>query len=858
MISNKYYACLLLVLIYAGFACPAQARVVSVVYDDSMSMFGGFNHKFGYQKPTDQWIYANYALQTLAALMHKEDTLNVVRMSAVNATGPTKIPSYSGDKVSSAISDIRNYGCGGKTPYKPVSVAVEHFLASTLNDSLLKKVKENRKDWLIIITDGVFNNQSKNVALDIEKFKEKAGNDCRVIFLLIGSDASEALYQKWRKEVGGHVDDLIKVSTAGGGKHILDAMKKVAARIEGRDEFEDRFPSNFSGDKFEFRSIFPLLRVSVLQQVYGSNDFSKPQKLIAPDGREILFKNVEIKSPHKEKITSSSGVVLKKVLQRDISGIISIAGNGERVMGPGTYQIDCPGRFTSSTLKKLLIETAMNFQPELQVEGRGVVKEREGSYVLCRDDRFRIYVKFSDYKTGDHIKLSAEQAAQIDVHVLDSEMTAIGKRFHFDKNLNLFISEWQNVSSIKGASDRKEISIRAVSQGYFHLKSGVFKINAKEGSREVVATLNSPLVNVPYKYCDVPEEVGSVAVDISKGADKGMVQLSARDLPEGITISSRKRAGVTGCSSEVLYFPGNPVAVYLYRDKQFTLSSPTDVSVDIQFLDDPAIRLKNKNLKFQIVPQKRNLEFVQSMPFWNGSVAVPEEVAPLILQIREDGQSIDLKHENWEVEPSINDELEFAVMQDSEVPGGYEIAPVFGMLTPPLPASAGEFPVQLNWKGPFPGEILSSNIILSMNDADWWAKYKSVIGWFLLICFLSWYVWRLLTKQRFAKDARIKSEVNRSGVPPKFHTEFLSRQGVGSLLVKWFWPSVAEVKNIRGVIFKAGMSPASIVVDKSCQNKDMFLAGMPLDFPKRKDQSLSRWSSLEVRGNSSIKKYHYE
>ena len=884
MNSSKFHACLFLLIIVLGLACPVQARVVTVVYDDSKSMFGGFTINKCHSKTTSRWVYANYALQTLAALMHKEDELYIVRMNAFNESSESeeksaKVVKYLGTKVSEALRDIMSYGCGRTTPYGSVSFAVDCFLNATdkpnntgkFNDTQLRRVKEKRKDWLIIITDGTFDRMSskspnkrsvlfKDIAEDVEKYKKNAGKDSRVIFLLIGSNPDQSLYNKWREAVGGHVEKLITVQATEDGKDILDAMKKVAAVIEGRDAAEDKLRPNLSGGIFEFESPYPLSRVSVQQQTDGIKNFSKPSILRLPDGSETTFSHLKIKSPHKTEIITLFGEKLEKRNALDITGIISTVGSNETVMGAGIYQIYCPGNFTDYTVKNLLIETSINFQPMLEVRGVGIKEENEknGSYDLCRDDEIRLHVKFSDYKSNQTLNFNEDQAAKIDVHILDSDMKELGESFAYDARTSEFISNWQNVSAIKGAPDLKEISIRAVSHGYFDLKSDVFKINAQRRSRNVTATLSPSAVNVIYSYCDTPKEVAPVSVNLSNVRNKSRVKFIARDIPEGITLSSQKKSSSTGSSAEATYLAGSPVTIYLYRDKHFILPAPAEFSLEIQFPDDSELRIANTNTKIKIIPQKRNIEFVPDRTAWNGSVVATQKIPPLILRLSENGKFIDLNKEKWTVNTKSNDDAEFLLSHNPKHGEGYALSPDFGSLVPPLPASAGEFPIQINWQGPFPGENFSSRVVLSMLDADLWIKYKWLAGFILIFFCVAWFIWRLFAKRRFSRDAKIEFKTIRSGVPPRIQTTFLRKKGIGVFLSRWLWPSTSEKINVRGVSFKAGENSASIIIARGSQKKTMYMHGVPLDSPGQRDQSLPRGSAIEDRGDYVIKEYYYK
>lgn len=89
----------------------AKERVVSLVYDDSGSM-----------RNNDRWKYANYALQSLVALLDEKDKFSYVPMSKPN--DPLNI-SLTKDKRQTEIEGIGAWKTYLNTPFSAVETAMQ-------------------------------------------------------------------------------------------------------------------------------------------------------------------------------------------------------------------------------------------------------------------------------------------------------------------------------------------------------------------------------------------------------------------------------------------------------------------------------------------------------------------------------------------------------------------------------------------------------------------------------------------------------------------------------------------------------------------------------------------------------------
>ena len=157
---------------------PPQSKQINIVMDDSGSMF------WDGQRALDRWSFAKYSLEVFAALMNREDTVNVYLMSNFKdgkiPAGPTL--QIQGTQTSQdRVQQVRKLPLAGYgTPYAPVEKA-----ASDLKDSsALEK-------WLVILTDGKFDKiKSSKVQKDLRDFVS-GDPKFKIASLAIGDDAAQ-------------------------------------------------------------------------------------------------------------------------------------------------------------------------------------------------------------------------------------------------------------------------------------------------------------------------------------------------------------------------------------------------------------------------------------------------------------------------------------------------------------------------------------------------------------------------------------------------------------------------------------------------------------------------------------------
>jgi hypothetical protein len=228
-------------VLLAGFQTAAVAgRSVALVYDDSGSM-----------RDEERWLYANYALETLIALMGREDRLHLVAMSApdrpeVLADAAARRRAI--DRLKRARLPVK----GTPTPYRAVRTAM---------DALRREAGGER--WLVVITDGVFDAGADGAGREREFLEFVAATGAHPVVLLIGGGADRSLAEQWRRT--GQADLFQATDSAG----IVDRVRDVATLLNARHQQPAAQDASQGGNEMRLSPRFPLRRLTVLSQGDG-------------------------------------------------------------------------------------------------------------------------------------------------------------------------------------------------------------------------------------------------------------------------------------------------------------------------------------------------------------------------------------------------------------------------------------------------------------------------------------------------------------------------------------------------------------------------------------------------------------
>ncbi|PEM12622.1 hypothetical protein COI51_13060 [Bacillus toyonensis] len=312
----------------------AKERVVSLVYDDSGSM-----------RNNDRWKYANYALQSLVALLDEKDTFSYVPMSRPN--NPLNI-SLTKDKRQTEIEGIGAWKTYLNTPFSAVETAMQSIKKEADIDG-------KREFWLIVLTDGAFNDLEKDkvggkeqITKQLTDFKKEM--DVKKISLHpilitmeedLGQQEKEQLNtfkEIWKKEING------VTMPSSGEDGIVKSVNQVAALVANRDPFssvESIVKTKVVGKKVEITTPFPLKRMTLVRQSpslsnYQVTQISKPLQLQS---------SFSIHAPGEAKL---------------FGNIVHISTENQEVIKPGTYTIEVDRDIEKEGLQ-VLVEPALNY-----------------------------------------------------------------------------------------------------------------------------------------------------------------------------------------------------------------------------------------------------------------------------------------------------------------------------------------------------------------------------------------------------------------------------------------------------------------------------------------------------------------
>ncbi|NIE92862.1 VWA domain-containing protein [Bacillus sp. Ab-1751] len=312
----------------------AKERVVSLVYDDSGSM-----------RNNDRWKYANYALQSLVALLDEKDKFSYVPMSKPNE--PLNI-SLTKDKRQTEIEGIGAWKTYLNTPFSAVETAMQSIKKEADIDG-------KREFWLIVLTDGAFNDLEKDKVGGKEQILQKLAQfkkemDAKKISLHpvlitmeedLGQQEKEQLNtfkEIWKKEING------VTMPSSGEDGIVKSVNQVAALVANRDPFssvESIVKTKVVGERVEITTPFPLKRMTLVRQSSSLPDYQVTQ-ISKPLQLQSSF---SIHAPGEAKL---------------FGNIVHISTENEEVIKPGTYTIEVDQDIEKEGLQ-VLVEPALNY-----------------------------------------------------------------------------------------------------------------------------------------------------------------------------------------------------------------------------------------------------------------------------------------------------------------------------------------------------------------------------------------------------------------------------------------------------------------------------------------------------------------
>lgn len=363
-------------------------KIVSVVYDDSTSMTWDSSHD-------PYWPSANYAMQAFCGMLNSEDQLYVTYMSGANKGlqnyQPEKLE-LSADRIQQSADSVRDHTSTGSTPFDAVRIAFDK----------LKNVKDSDHStqyWLVVITDGDFNNEPN----DPNGWKSSWDTTQKKDFLnktfaqycqteMPNGSRPQVTYLGIGNVVKPDKTESVHPYASKGESEIIATMSEMADKISGRTRLsttETQLTNN--GKTVSFTTNIPLSNVAVLVQ---GSDASVSQ--CHPDSSSIT--QVPITRRIRLDFSSYSGKTYDQ-----LRGTAFLLGDSVKVIPKGTYEVDFD---TAVDLKNvvLLLEPALEVRMSITANGKEV-SDISVLDTLCEQDVISVTCKV--YEKGTDTEIAA-------------------------------------------------------------------------------------------------------------------------------------------------------------------------------------------------------------------------------------------------------------------------------------------------------------------------------------------------------------------------------------------------------------------------------------------------------------------
>lgn len=192
---------------------------------------------------------------------------------------------------------------------------------------------------------------------------------------------------------------------------------------------------------------------------------------------------------------------------------------------------------------------------------------------------------------------------------------------------------------------------------------------------------------------------------------------------------------------------------------------------------------------------------------------------------------------------------------DKNPDGTFTIKPTTRICACFTPTGSDNLQFELRSKSPSIKTDTNSKltVAVTVQDDTFWAKCGALIIALLVILLLLWYIRGIIIKPRFC----LGSEIIYTRVTNVIKNKPKSYPLPGSFFNRWLIPYKPEKIMVGSVMFIAGSRCSHILVSAKTQNEYMFLAGMPLDNPGKKDERLSNGEKVEVVTGSIKESYEY-
>ncbi len=300
---------------------PAQAdqndtvyvsKHISLLYDNSGSMSQAIQESDGSEIPNRKWCYASYAAQVFTGLLNEKDSLSITFMNNLGVDSlELDLQGNRQNQVTKVLNATDKARSG--TPFSRVSTALEKLIPQGLkSDAELgtAQVDESQQYWLVLTTDGRFNNDwgtsysKQDVIAELISILEEY-SELQLVYFGIGTegDNSNLSAFDFRSEASLTSYPNFFPYYAESEKQIVSTMQELSNRISGRYDVKEDV--SVSGSTVTIRisgESSPIRNVAVLAQQTNA----RLTKAVAQDGTELeISRYASIAYPYNDSYKSS-------------------------------------------------------------------------------------------------------------------------------------------------------------------------------------------------------------------------------------------------------------------------------------------------------------------------------------------------------------------------------------------------------------------------------------------------------------------------------------------------------------------------------------------------------------------------
>lgn len=436
------------------------SKNIYVVFDDSLSM-----------KKDNRDIYANYSLQILTSLLSEHDNLTITRMSDTKDDFRNKTIVNLKDINNELKYFEKNLNAKSQvTPYRSIE---------TIIDYIDKTSSKDEPNWLIVITDGEFEDGKEIPNLERIKnsiSKSVQANNLKPIFLLIGTNQNEL--KKYEEQKGIEIwkeafgeGEFPKIFKAANQKDIVVRMREIAQLLTSKSSKNSNEIYRIENNRLEFNSLFPLSKIIFLDQKEENNKINNLTK--------IYVNGSEIKIDKQYKPFKNSGKVNLE------ANVIHIEGNNNNIV------LEFKENITRDI--KVLPEVSAKFKVILiDEEGQEL---KNGFLEIPSENEFKIIGKLFKGETSE--MLGYVEGTEVTVNYGNKKIT-----LQYNPENKLYEGK---LSIEKG---RKSIDGSAEFPGYFYYQSDIYIIDGTAPVPKKIIEPEPPKVEEPIPEPPKPYEIG--------------------------------------------------------------------------------------------------------------------------------------------------------------------------------------------------------------------------------------------------------------------------------------------------------------------------------------------------------------